>query len=132
MMVDYTGDIWPCHRFDGADQAAGANGQFRLGNIFDGAFRDELQKVFVDFDHLQTHKDTCPTCPANEVCGGYCPAANLADTGSIYSPHDTFCRWTWMMYASAERVYDILAAADKSVLERMLRDVSSADASGEK
>lgn len=132
MMVDYTGDIWPCHRFDGADTAAGANGQFRLGNIFESQFKDDLQRVFVDFDHLAVHKTTCNTCPANEVCGGYCPAANLSDTGSIYTPHDAFCRWTWTIYAHAERLYDELSREEPRIFEQMLKDADAIDGTGEK
>lgn len=132
MMIDYTGDIWPCHRFDGADEAASAEGQFRLGNIFEDHFKHELQSVFVDFDHLAVHKPSCDTCPVNEVCGGYCPAANLSDTGSIYTPHDTFCRWTWLVYKSAELLYDRLSKSDRSVFERFLADCSSSEGTGEK
>lgn len=132
MMVDYTGDIWPCHRFDGADTAANANGQFRLGNIFEPHFKDDLQRVFVDFDHLAVHKESCNTCPANEVCGGYCPAANLSDTGSIYTPHDAFCRWTWTIYAHAETLYDRLRSTNPSAFLEMLKDADAVDGTGEK
>jgi uncharacterized protein len=132
MMVDYTGDIWPCHRFDGADQAAGADGQFRLGNIFEDGFHHDLQRAFIEFDHLSIHKESCTTCPANEVCGGYCPAANLSDTGSIYTPHDTFCKWTWTIYRHAEQLYDRIEAEGKATFDRLLSDISSAEESGEK
>lgn len=132
MMVDYTGDIWPCHRFDGADQAIGASGQFRLGNIFEAGFKHDLQGAFIDFNHMEVHKQSCNTCPVNEVCGGYCPAANLSDTGSIYTPHDTFCRWSGMVYRTAERIYDTLRSIDDTAFQRMMRDASSAEATGEK
>ncbi|MCP3914598.1 MAG: SPASM domain-containing protein [bacterium] len=132
MMVDYTGDVWPCHRFDGADNAADADGQFRLGNIFEDGFNHELQTAFVDFNHMEVHKEACSTCPVNEVCGGYCPAANLSDTGSIYTPHDTFCQWTWMVYRHAENLYDRMKAADTATFERMMSDLSDTETSGEK
>ncbi|MBI1381217.1 MAG: SPASM domain-containing protein [Planctomycetaceae bacterium] len=132
MMVDYTGDIWPCHRFDGADTDANAGGQFRLGNIFKDGFNHDLQRVFLDFDHSVDHKDSCTTCPANPVCGGYCPAANISDTNSLYSPHDTYCRWTWTIYAHAERLYDQIAGLGKDELDRLVDVVSNSHASGEK
>lgn len=132
MMVDYTGDIWPCHRFDGADQAAGAGGQYRLGNIFGNDFNHGLQKAFLEFDHFKIHKESCLTCPVNEVCGGYCPAANLSDTGSIYTPHDTFCRWSHISYRCAESLYDRLKEASAATLDRLLTDVKTANDTGEK
>lgn len=133
MMVDYTGDIWPCHRFDGADTDAGAGGQFRMGNIYKDGFNHDLQRVFLDFDHGKVHKDTCTTCPANPVCGGYCPAANLSDTHSIYSPHDTYCRWTWGMYEYAEKLYNRIAEEDgPEALEALLASVANTRGAGDK
>ncbi len=132
MMVDYTGDIWPCHRFDGADTAAGAEGSFRLGNIFNGNFNHELQKGFIDFDHETIHKDSCTKCPVNPICGGYCPAANLSDTGSIYTPHDVYCGWSQMMYAAAESLYQRVAADGGEPLERLLESARLATGDGQK
>lgn len=132
MMVDYTGDIWPCHRFDGADTAAGANGKFRLGNIFQAGFNHSLQKAFVDFDHGKMHKDSCTKCPVNPVCGGYCPAANLSDSGSIYTPHDVYCAWSQMMYYAAKNVYDQIAADGDASLHRLLESVKDTTTDGQK
>ena len=131
MMVDYTGDIWPCHRFDGADESAGTGGAFRLGNIFSDGFHSELQRAFVDFDHSTHHKQSCTTCPVNEVCGGYCPAANLSDAGSIYTPHDSFCRWSQTLYSAAESLYS-QAKHEPDVLQAILRDAANTTGTGEK
>lgn len=132
MMVDYTGDIWPCHRFDGADADAGTDGQMRLGNIFGEGFDDELQRTFIDFDHRVNHKEACNTCPVNEVCGGYCPAANLSDTGSIYTPHDAYCHWSQSMYRAAETVYDTLAKEGGEPFERLLASCEFTESSGDR
>ena len=132
MMVDYTGDIWPCHRFDGADTDSGANGQFRLGNIFSGGFNHEIQRGFVDFDHRREHKTSCESCPINPVCGGFCPAANLSSTGSIYSPHDAYCRYSQLMYDAAVRLFERFADLGTHALTALLDQCSSTHASGEK
>lgn len=132
MMVDYTGDIWPCHRFDGADTAAGAGGKFRMGNIFTAGFNHNLQKAFIDFDHGKMHKDSCTRCPVNPVCGGYCPAANLSDSGSIYTPHDVYCAWSQMMYATAKNLYDAVAADGEESLARLVSSVEGAESDGSK
>jgi uncharacterized protein len=132
LMVDYQGDIWPCHRFDGADTAAGAAGQFRLGNIFKPGFNYQLQGAFLDFDHGKIHKESCNVCPVNPVCGGYCPAANLSDTGSIYSPHDAFCRWSNLMYGAAFQLHERICKRDESTIARFLASCREADSAGDR
>jgi len=132
MMVDYTGDIWPCHRFDGADTAANAGGRFRMGNIFAGKFQHGLQKAFIDFDHSSVHKDSCTRCPINPVCGGYCPAANLSDAGSIYTPHDVYCGWSQLMYAAAESLYTRIREAGDSALAALMDSVKDVTSDGQK
>lgn len=132
MMIDYTGDIWPCHRFDGADGEAGAQGSFRLGNIFSGQFDHELQQGFIDFDHEAIHKDSCTRCQMNPICGGYCPAANLSETGSIYTPHDVFCGWSQLAYSAAESLYRRVAADGPESLERLLASARLATGDGQK
>lgn len=128
MMIDYTGDIWPCHRFDGADADIGAGGAFRLGNITRPGFHTELQKSFTGFDHSQFRKPSCDSCPCDPTCAGFCPAANLADTGSIHSPHDGYCRLSQMQYAAAERLYD--QASEAGVLDAILVDASGTHGDG--
>jgi len=130
LMIDYTGDIWPCHRFDGADTDANARGQFRLGNIFTPGFNHQLQRAFLDFDHSKMHKASCAKCAANPVCGGFCPAANLSATGSIYTPHDAFCAWTQLMYVGAEALYDELAKRGTSVLQSFMEKISGSESDG--
>jgi uncharacterized protein len=132
MMVDYTGDIWPCHRFDGADTAAGAGGSFRMGNIFQPGFNHALQKVFLDFDHGTMHKDSCTRCPVNPICGGYCPAANLSDAGSIYTPHDVFCAWSQMGYSAAENLYMAIARDGEESRVRYAESIKDTVSDGQK
>lgn len=128
MMVDYVGDVWPCHRFDGADTDAGAQGAFRLGNIFEPGFHTSLQAAFLAFDHATMQKPACRTCPVEPACGGYCPAANLSDTGSIYTPHDGYCTWSQLSYDMAEYLYE--KAASQGCLETVLKYASGTESDG--
>jgi len=130
LMIDYQGDIWPCHRFDGADFDAKAGGSFRLGNIFMDGFNYELQETFLDFDHSKYHKQSCLTCAVNPICGGYCPAANLSDTGSIYTPHDTFCRWSQLMYDTALGIHRRMMLEPARNRARYLEDIDKAETDG--
>ena len=130
LMIDYIGDIWPCHRFDGADFDAGQGGQFRMGNIFAAGFNYELQRAFLDFDHSKIHKDSCTKCPANPVCGGYCPAANVSSTGNLYTPHDSYCAWVQLCFASAESAYSRLKRIGGATFSRFVADIANAEDDG--
>jgi uncharacterized protein len=132
LMIDRTGDIWPCHRFDGADEDAGTNGRFRMGNIFKAGFNHDLQRSFLDFDHMKQHKDRCNTCPVNPICGGFCPAANVSETGSIYTPHDAFCDWTQEMYAASEVLYEKLYLSHPRAFKTMLDDALTTTSDGQR
>jgi len=66
----------------------------------------------------------------NPVCGGYCPAANLSETKSIYTPHDTYCRVTNMFYDSAERFYHVMQ--NEACFEELLRSAKAVSGAGEK
>ncbi len=78
------------------------------------------------------HKPSCDTCPVNPVCGGYCPAANLSDKGSIYTPHDAFCRWSQMVYGHANELYKRVAADSPDLLAELVRSSANAIGTGEK
>lgn len=76
-----------------------------MGNIYSQDFNEELSSVFRNFDHSKVFKPACRTCKVEPICGGFCPAANLSDTGTIYTPHDTYCRLKWIAYEKAEKLY---------------------------
>jgi uncharacterized protein len=89
VMVDYNGDLWPCHRWDGADLDSGGRRQWRMGNIFQPGFNDKLHLALLDRDRSMTRQLACDDCPLERLCAGGCPAANLQLTGNIYRIHDT-------------------------------------------
>ncbi len=128
LMVDHTGDIWPCHRFDGADQDVGAEGSMRMGNIYQPGFHTSLQQAFLEFDHSKKRKESCDTCPVDPVCGGFCPAANLQDSGNIYTPHDGYCVLSQGFYRAADHLYSL--AAGGGFLDRLLKDCEGTDSDG--
>lgn len=132
MMVDYQGDVWPCHRFDGADADQRLDGQLRLGNILKPGFNNELQDAFLGFDHSRDHKAGCRTCPVNPVCGGFCPAANISDTGTLHSPHDAFCRWSQTNYKFADKLYAEVEGLNSAAGNELLRSCDSVAETGEK
>lgn len=108
VMVDYNGDLWPCHRWDGADLDSGGNRQWCLGNIFEPGFHDELHLALLDRDRTTTQRPRCARCPLQRMCAGGCPAANLVLTGDIYRSHPKDCRAIQVIYPHAKRVYDTL------------------------
>jgi uncharacterized protein len=73
------GDIYPCHRFAGAEA-------FRMGNVHTGEFRrDEfLRSPLVE-------NPECASCWARYMCGGYCQHDNAAASGDPLRPDPRFC-----------------------------------------
>ncbi|MEN6625298.1 MAG: radical SAM protein [Candidatus Sumerlaeia bacterium] len=99
LMIDYVGDIWGCHRFDGSCDSQGYGKRLSFGNIFNEHFNHSLHKCFLDMDHARTKHDRCSNCTLFKNCGGGCPAANLEETGSIYIQNENRCWYNNVMYS---------------------------------
>lgn len=125
-MIDYVGDIWPCHRFDGAAEDSNTCDCMKLGNIYEPGFNERLSNAFRSFDHQTIYKPVCKTCPVEPICGGFCPAANLQDSKkSIYTPHDGYCNLKWTMYEVAKSFYDRMAHHDHARLMSRVQSINA-------
>lgn len=122
-MIDHQGNIWPCHRFDGAAEDSGTEKDMRMGNIYQDDFNENLSNVFRNFDHSEIFKPACTTCKIEPVCGGFCPAANLSDMGTIYTPHDSYCRLKWIAYEKAEKLYFEIKKIDEPRCHDFLEEI---------
>lgn len=119
VMVDHRGDMWPCHRFDGADQESGSGGAWRFGNIFQPGFNDSLHQALLERDWLACRMEACESCSCERLCAGGCPASNLSTTGSIYRQDDTSCETARIMHRHAIAAHDVLKAeANAKFLEK--------------
>lgn len=76
------GDIYPCHQFVG-------NQDFRLGNLYDGSFRNEITDQFGGVN-IYT-KEECRSCWAKFYCSGGCSASNYNVNGDIMKPSRVAC-----------------------------------------
>jgi len=108
--INERGDIWPCHRFDGADLDSGSAGQWRMGNIFEAGFHHELHRALLDRDARSCKTAECASCSAARICAGGCPAANLQTTGDIYRQHPNTCVLVRSLHGHAVRFYETLRA----------------------
>ncbi|MEM1444652.1 MAG: SPASM domain-containing protein [Planctomycetota bacterium] len=124
-MIDYVGDIWPCHRFDGAAEDSGTCNCMRLGNIYEDGYNEKLSNAFRCFNHHIIAKPECKTCPVEPICGGFCPAANLQDShDSIYKPHDGYCRLKWILYEYAEKLYNRMLGLGEERLNQRMQEIT--------
>ncbi|MBN1903309.1 SPASM domain-containing protein [Candidatus Sumerlaeota bacterium] len=121
-MIDFNGDIWPCHRFDGAIQLHGLENEMKMGNVFGDYYNDKLANAFLNFNFQDHLKPECKTCPILSQCAGGCPAANLYYMRDIYTPHPNYCRLRWIEYEVAEKLYDRLS---KKNCEAFLKDMAT-------
>ena len=102
-MVDQKGDIWPCHRFDGAAKSVGQEADWALGNIFRGFNHDLHDKMLRQDEWLD--RTRCRDCALNCICRGGCLAENLGETGRPALPRENVCRlYTEMKQMMSEKV----------------------------
>ena len=114
-LIDDQGDIWPCHRWDGADLDSGSGGAWRFGNIFEDGFNHALHLALLERDRRACRKPECDSCAVRRICAGGCPAANLALTGTIYAQDETNCEAARIAFRHAMRLHDELLA-EKNLL----------------
>ena len=80
--VDPHGDIYPCHQFVGIEQ-------WKMGNLYDGAFNDEIKSYFAK-THVYS-KEGCSDCWAKFFCSGGCNANSFIYEGDVHKPHKLSC-----------------------------------------
>jgi uncharacterized protein len=90
VMVDQAGNLWPCHRFDGASSEVGQSESWCLGNIFSGEFDRGLHRSLLGRD-AHRDKERCEACSLRFGCGGGCPAENLSEAGRFDLPRREVC-----------------------------------------
>lgn len=104
LLVDIHGDIWPCHRWN-KDRHNG----WRIGSIYE-QFNDSRRAVLDVADQTAMLEQDCPSCIANQMCSGGCPAENLEETGSVYRRHSSACELTRAVARVAKRAMDTMQA----------------------
>lgn len=77
------GDVYPCHQFVGKEE-------FKLGNIDDDTFDEELSKKFKKA-HIY-NKPKCKECWAKFYCSGGCQANNFNFNGDMNIPYEIGCK----------------------------------------
>jgi uncharacterized protein len=83
--VTPSGEIYPCHQFVGMEE-------FKLGSIFEEAFREDLAMEFKDA-HIY-NKPNCIGCWARFYCSGGCQANNYNFNKDIHVPYEIGCKIT--------------------------------------
>jgi uncharacterized protein len=110
--VAANGDIYPCHRFVGLEDAL-------CGNISDyeaGGINDYHRAVVENLP-------VCSTCWARYFCGGGCFYYNQAYTGSIHRPHPRFCSLMQTVCEDLICGWCGLEEPDQSWLREQVKDV---------
>ncbi len=82
LAVTPRGDLFPCHQFVG-------NGDFYMGNVYDGVRRDDIVSEF-KANNVYT-KEKCRNCFARFYCSGGCAANSYNFNGTISDVYDVGC-----------------------------------------
>lgn len=88
--------------------AAVRKDEYRLGTVEMGLNRPENRRKLLD--HSVESRPKCRACEIAAFCNGGCYAANLADTGDIYSPADYYCKLMFAQKTAADYARRRLAA----------------------
>lgn len=99
--ISPSGDIYPCHQFDGIRET-------KLGNINTGIINKEMQERFRKENYL-FNKDECKNCWAKFYCGGGCLANNYNINGSIDHAYYIGCEIQKMRIEAALYIYSELS-----------------------
>ena len=107
--VSATGDIYPCHAFNGTEG-------MKLSTVFD----DNLDRAVYQRG-IVNRIEKCKTCWVKYFCGGGCMHVNKAITGELFDPDDVYCQETKHSVKLAIHVYCQLDEADKEFLQKILK-----------
>lgn len=104
LLIDLHGDIWPCHRWNRAKQSG-----WRIGSIYE-QFNEANRSILDVKDQAALLEQDCPSCIANQMCSGGCPAENLEETGSVYKRHWNSCELTRAIARVSKRIHETMTA----------------------
>jgi uncharacterized protein len=112
--ISISGDIYPCHRFNGLDY-------MKMGSIED--FTAQSQKRYLE-NHTSRIPE-CSLCPARYFCGAGCIHENMAVEGLIDKPYGVWCEMIKKAMELGIVIYHQLDENDKKYLERTLSEHDS-------
>jgi uncharacterized protein len=80
--------------------AAGRKDDYTLGTVKTGLSRPENRRKLLD--HSAEFRPKCRYCEIAAFCTGGCYAANLTDTGDLYTPADYYCKLMFAQKTAAD------------------------------
>lgn len=110
--ISVSGDIYPCHRFVGLEDA-------KIGNITDykvGGINDYHRSIV-------NNLPKCSPCWARYICGGGCFYDNKSLTSDMRIPDAFFCNEMKAAAEMAIAVFAQLDAADKEYLKGLYKNL---------
>lgn len=118
LAITPTGDIFPCHQLI-------ENKDYRLGNIMEDSFNEDLSKEFQNIN-IYT-KEKCSNCWARFYCSGGCHSNNLKYGGDLKSPDDLSCeiqkiRLETAIYVQAEKLLNEISESNFKTSDKITKD----------
>ncbi|MEO5361537.1 MAG: SPASM domain-containing protein [Nitrospirota bacterium] len=110
--ISVSGDIYPCHRFAGQEDA-------KLGNIIDY----KVEGINDYHRSVVTNLPRCSTCWARYICGGGCFYDNKSRTGDMRTPDIFYCNETKANAETVIAMYAQLDDTDKEYLKGVYRNL---------
>ncbi len=89
-----------CSKLAWGKNGGSANAPLPLGNVQTGISTPGNRLKLLD--RSEESRSKCTSCEIKDSCQGGCYAANLADTGDMYTPADYFCKLIFAQKAAAD------------------------------
>ncbi len=105
LLVDVSGGLWPCHRFN-----TEFNEPWRLGSIYEGFDESVLSRLNEGRAPAAAWPTACNECAAKPICSGGCFAENICSTGSPFVRHPNACEMTRVWMRIGKEVHDTMYA----------------------
>lgn len=96
--VGLDGTLYGCTKL--AFAARGREKPLPLGNVFEGF--TGIKNRLTLLNHTEEVRPKCKECQLAKRCNGGCYAANLTDTGNIFTPSDTYCKLIFAQMTAAD------------------------------
>ena len=108
LTVDIDGSFHGCHRFV-------ATPELNYGNIMNhNAVEDDRKNGMLEA-LIQNHDSVCRNCWISGICGGGCPAENMASNKDLKRPHDLTCHYLKSIMPKIIELYIGLSSEEKRI-----------------
>lgn len=101
--IDTDGNLFGCFH---AGMEPNISNPLFIGNIYDGLIESQVERLLAMNEAYPLWNKECKECSLDRICTGGCVPNNLAITGDFNHPPDIYCKWSQIVYRTAEAIVE--------------------------